>query len=173
MAKNFFKGLITKEFKQLHADAITEVVEGCAVPCQLIYGQTLFTNCPNCIYDPVGNKSSNRYLSGGPQPFNGVCPVCFGQGKIPDEQTTDICLCVIYDYKSWYPTPVEVNSPLGYIQTLSKLETMDDLKEAKEVIANTNLNSYVRSRFERYGEPQPCGFGQATIIVTMWKRIEN
>jgi hypothetical protein len=173
MAKNFFNGLITTQFKQLHADAITELVTGCAVPCQLIYGNTLFTDCVNCIYDPIGNKSSNRYLTGGPSPFTGVCPVCFGQGKIPSEHTESISLSVIYDYKSWLPTPVEVNSPKGFIQTLSVLATMDEIKEAKEIIANTDLNSYVKSRFERYGEPQPCGLGQATIIATMWKRIEN
>lgn len=173
MAKNLFDGLITTQFKQLHADAITELVTGAAVPCQLIYGQTLFTDCPNCIYDPIGNKSSGRYQTGGPTQFTGVCPVCFGVGKFADEQTTDINLSVIYDYKHWLQVPVEINSPKGYIQTLSVLATMDEIKEAKELIANTDLNSYVRSRFERYGEPQPCGFGQATIIVTMWKRIEN
>lgn len=168
-----FTGLITDEFKQLHADMITELVTSCTVECQLIYGQTLFEDCPNCLYDPIGNKSSNRYQTGGPAPFTGICPICFGQGKIPNEQTTDIDLVIIYDYKSWVPTGIKYESPFGYVQSLSLLNTMNDIKRAKEILVDTSLDSSVRQRFERAGEPQPCGFGAATIIATMWKRIEN
>ena len=170
---NMFDGLITDSIKQLHADAMTELVTATAIECSLIFGQTLFTDCPNCIFDPVANKSSNRYQTGGLYPFQGICPLCHGVGKFPDEQTATVNLCLIYNYKDWMPIVAPVNSPEGYIQTLSLLNTLDNLKQAKEMIADTSLVSSVRQRFERYGEPQPCGFGQATIIATMWKRIEN
>lgn len=173
MAKNFFSGLINSDLKQLHADAMTELVTGVAIECELIFGQTLFSDCPNCIFDPIGNKSSNRYQSGGPTPFQGICPVCHGAGKFSDEQTEPINLAIIYDYKDWLSLSIQVNSPEGFVQTLSLLSTLDKLKQAKEIIVDTSLEASVRQRFERYGEPQPCGFGQATIVVTMWKRIEN
>ena len=173
MTFNPFSGIINSDFKNLHANAITELVTGCAVPCTLVYGQTLFTDCPNCLLNVVGNKSSNRYQAGGPTPFVGICPVCNGAGKIPTEQTASIDLAIIYDYREWINIGIEIGSPLGYVQSLSLLKTLDDLKEAKELIVDTNISKYVNQRFERVGEPQPCGFGQATIVVTMWKRIES
>ena len=173
MAKDFFSGLINTQFKQLHAQAISELVTGTSIECELIFGQTLFADCPNCIFDPVGNKSSNIYQAGGPTPFHGICPTCNGVGKFPDEQTETIDLALIYNYKDWLPLSIQINSPEGYVQTLSLLNTLDKLKQAKEIIVDTSLEASVRQRFERYGEPQPCGFGQATIIVTMWSRIEN
>lgn len=171
-----FTGLITDEFKQLHIDAITEVIRGCSVPCQLIFGATKFTDCPNCIFDVGAGKSSNRYQANGPIPFNsGLCPYCNGIGKIADEQTESISLCPIYDYKSWIPDiNSNVQSPYGFVQTLSAYNTTySKLLQAKEILINTDQNSKVRSRFERYGEPQPCGLGSSAFVSTMWKRIES
>jgi len=170
-----FDNLISSAFKQIHIDAMTEVMRGCAVPCQLIFGSTKFVDCANCIFDPIGNKSSNRYQSGGPVAFTvGVCPMCYGVGKIPDQKTENINLCPIYDYKGWIPNITSaVDSPFGYVQTLSVFSTYDSLVQAKEVLINTDTNSEVKARFERNGEPQPCGIGSSSFLATMWKRIEN
>ena len=170
-----FDGLISSEFKQLHIDMITEVLRGCNVPCQLIYGNTLFTDCPNCIYDSLSGRSSGRYEAGGPIPFySGTCPYCNGIGRIPTESTDTINLCPIYDYRSWVPTiNSNVNSPYGYVQTLSLFSTYSTLQRAKEIIINTDITSTVKARFERNGEPQSCGMGSSSFIATMWKRIEN
>lgn len=170
-----FTGLISDEFKQFHIDMIAEVLRGCNVPCQLIYGNTQFTDCPNCIFDSVSGRSSGRYQTSGPIPFtSGTCPYCNGIGKIPTESTDTINLCPIYDYKSWIPTiNSNVVSPNGYVQTLSVFSTYSTLQRAKEIIINTDTTSIVRARFERNGDPQPCGMGSSSFIATMWKRIEH
>jgi hypothetical protein len=31
----------------------------CTVPCTLEYGITKYDDCDNCVYDPIGRKSSN------------------------------------------------------------------------------------------------------------------
>ena len=158
--KQITKKYDTKYVYNLHIDGIHKYV-----------ASNYWTN--NCLLNVVGNKSSNRYQAGGPTPFVGICPVCNGAGKIPTEQTASIDLAIIYDYREWINIGIEIGSPLGYVQSLSLLKTLDDLKEAKELIVDTNISKYVNQRFERVGEPQPCGFGQATIVVTMWKRIES
>lgn len=170
-----FTGLISAEFKQLHIDMITEVIRGSSVICSLVRGNTKFTDCPNCVYDSVNQRSSNRYQSGGPIAFTfGVCPYCHGIGKVPSEQISTISLAPIYDYKHWVPgLAANVQSPYGFVQTLSLFNTYDDLKEAKEIIIDTSINSQVKARFERYQEPQPCGLGSSSFIMTLWKRIEN
>lgn len=167
-----FTGLITSEMKQMHADAITEVVRACAVACTLYYGETKWTDCPNCIFSPILNASSGQYEPGGPVYFTGICPWCKGAGRIFEERTLDIQLAPVYDFKQWIPIGVEVGTPNSAVQTLSLLSTFDELTRAKEVVIDTSLPS-TEQRFERQGEPQPCGFGQSTIIVTMWERIKN
>lgn len=169
-----FTGLISPEFKQLHIDMITELIRGNSVPCLLYFGITRYNDCPNCQFNPIGNISSNRYETGGPSPFTtGVCPMCSGAGKIPDEQTESINLCPIYDYKSWIPTSVNVQSPDGFVQIISVFSTYENLSNAKEIIINTDITTNVRSRFEKHSEPEPCGLGTSSFISTIWKRIEN
>ena len=170
-----FTGLISDEFKQLHVDMITEVIRGCSVECTLIYGDTKFTDCPNCIYSPLTGASSNQYETGGPIPFTfGKCPYCNGKGKLATESTVDINLALIFDFKSWLPglsTPIQ--SPEGFVQSLSLFDTFEDLKNAKELVVKDGIEEYVRFRFERHGEPEPCGLGSHSFVTTMWKRIEN
>lgn len=172
---SLFTGLISTTFKQHHIDMITEVIRGSSVTCQLIFGITLYADCPNCEYDPIGNKSSNRYESGGPSPFTvGSCPVCMGVGKIPNEETEEISLAPIYDYKEWIPEiSSNVRSPYGFVQTLSLLETYPSLQRAKEVIIDTCITSTARQRFERYQEPQVGGLGSSAFVMVLWKRIES
>jgi len=169
---SLFDNIITDEFKQIHADQITEVVRACSRPCRLIYGQTKFDDCPNCIYDPIGRKSSNRYQAGGPMPFGiGICPMCHGIGRIPDETTVDINLCPIWDHRSWIPQIAQqVHTPLGFVMTMSLVNTYDELKEAKEVVIDTDVEQYSRNLYVRHSEPEICGFGRADFIFVLWKR---
>ncbi len=176
---NPFTGIITSDMKLLFTNAIDAMLEStaCTVPCRLIYGNTKFTDCSNCIISPVGGRSSNRYQSGGPAPFSfGQCPVCFGLGKIPDEQTEVVNLSVIWDYRDWISfagVDAKTLSKEGFVQTISSLsDTLVNIKRAKSLIIDTDIEKYVHHRFDRHGEPNPIGLGADTYIVTMWKSIE-
>lgn len=170
-----FTNLLDNNFKQLYIDMITEVVRACSVTCTVTFGITLWTDCSNCTFDAIGNKSANRYQTGGPAPFTvGQCPMCAGAGKIPDEQTASISLAPVYDYKSWIPgLASNVQSPNGFVQTISVFSTYDTLRQAKEVIMDTAIDSSTRARFEKHREPEPCGMGASSFVLTMWKRVEN
>lgn len=170
-----FKNIITDKFKNYHTEAITEVIRGLGTDCETVVGGTKFINCPNCIFDPSTGKSTNKYKVGGPTPFDfGRCPHCAGQGKILVEQKESVHLLVVYNYKDWIQSiNTNVDSPEGYVQTLSLFDTYEQLLQAKEIIINTEILTSIVSKFERHGEPQPCGLGNADFIATMWKRIEN
>lgn len=172
---NYFDGIITDQFKEMHQQAISEVIRGCQRPCRLIYRGSKFEDCPNCVYDPIGRKSSNRYESGGPMPFGvGICPMCQGTGKIESLITTDIDLCPIWDHRSWIPQLSKVvNTPEGYVMTMSAITTYDELKEAAEVIIDTDAENYSRNKYVRHSEPEICGFGRADFVFVLWKRIEG
>lgn len=172
---SYFDSLITAEFKQLHYDMISATVDSFSVSCQIIMGDTKFTECTNCYYNSQTGKSSGKYKSGGPIPFDfGLCPYCRGAGKIADEQTEIISLAPIYDYKHWVPgLSPNLQSPNGFVQTVSKFETFNTLKKAKELIIDTAVNTTVKNRFQRYSEPTTYGFGSSQFIITIWKRLEN
>ena len=99
MATNPFSGIITNDFKNLFSNAIKALLEDAAltVPCTLYFGVTKYEDCSNCVYDPIGRKSSNKFQTGGPVPFRngGVCPVCSGNGKKPVTSTENLNLAVI------------------------------------------------------------------------------
>jgi len=180
---SLFDGIITSDFKALHKDAIDALLEDTAltVPCRLYYGDTKWTDCPNCVFDAIGGKSSNRYTPGGPVPFpNGqICPYCHGKGRTPDEQTEELYMMVIWDMKAWFRlgalgalvASATANTEDSFAQTMSIwADTYDKLKRAKEVILDTDVETSVELRFVRMGEPQPCGFNDSNYAVTMWKR---
>ena len=174
MAHNPFSGIITSSMKATFKNAISAFLDDAAltVPCTLIYGGK-FSTCANCIYDPIGRKSANRYLSGGPIPFNNgqICPLCHGVGKLMTETTESMYLMPIWDYKQWINFDINLQSPEGLVQTFSKYVTLPKIKRAQEIIIDTGLQPSVRHRFKRDGEPNPAGLADSEFIVTMWKRM--
>lgn len=64
--------------------------------------------CPNCIFDPVNQRSTNVYSPTnpypssipGPTPFTGgICPVCAGVGQYTTE-TSKVVQCLVRELKS-------------------------------------------------------------------------
>ena len=176
MAKNYFAGIIKSGHKSLFNDTIGALLEDAAltVPCTLYYGITKWESCNNCLYDPIGRKSSNRFQDGGPVPFpfGGVCPACNGDGKRPVISTETISLGVIFDYKEFLSINSPVNSPDGLIQTVGRKEVTHRLKRAKEIQVSTDISGYADHRFQRIEEPQPIGFGNSEFVVCTWRRVK-
>ena len=176
---NPFTGIISSAFKNHFYNAIDALLENtaCTVPCQIVNGDTKFTDCPNCEYSPALGRSSNKYTTGGPIPFSfGICPYCKGVGRIPEESTETIYLALIWDYRDWINwTGVDARtlSEQGYVQSISILaDTYTKIKSAKSIIMNTSLENYKHHKFARFGEPNPIGLGDDRYIMTMWKAIE-
>jgi hypothetical protein len=174
---NPFSGIITPEFKAIFKNAIDALLEDTAltVPCRLVLGDTRFTDCPNCVYDAVNRRSSNKYTPGGPIPFRtGICPYCHGNGRIEtDPPTITIYSCVVWEPKQWIGWTQGVNGPVApgdLVQTLNKKTDLTNIKRAKEIIIDTDIEQYVHNRFVRDGEPNMCGLGDNEFVWTMWAR---
>ena len=169
-----FVGLITSDMKTLFTNAINALLEddSCTLICRFIYEGTKFEDCINCLLGPSG-RSANIYQDGGPIPFRSgqTCPLCGGVGKIISDSTETINMMVIWNYKEWVPMNASINVPEGSIQTLSKLATLDEIKRVNEIIVDTDIESYVKHRFQREGEPNPCGFGASSYVATIWKPV--
>ena len=182
---NPFSGIITPGMKDLWRQAIEALLEEdgcCAAPCDLIYQGTKFTDCSNCIYDPVGNKSANRYQAGGPNPFpsGSICPVCMGKGKLMEQSTTEnVWMAIFWNYKDWKElglnTPNNradsLNWSEGKVMTLSPISYYPQLMRCTYAIMDVSSEGYVERKFQRLGEPNPCGLGTSDFITTMWEKI--
>lgn len=170
---NPFSGIISADLKLLFTNAIDALLENDALtrPCKFIYSGSKATKCQNCQFNSITGKSNNIYVTGGPIPFyHGVCPFCNGDGLTRLETTVTHNLAILWDYRKWIPIAEPIKSPDGRIQTICTISLLDEIKKAKELIVDSDIEQYVRHRFIRDSEPNPAGFGASDYIITMWRR---
>jgi len=172
---NMFDGLINDNFKNLFNNAIDSLlVKGAlTVPCTLRYfGNKTPTLCSNCIIDPVSKMSSNKYNGSGPKRFsdNSICPICHGAGMTTVDSQEILYLAVIFDSKyflNWSSKTIKI--PDGLVQTICLASYLPKLKNANEIIFDTDIGSYGTYVYEKAGDPTPIGFGSNRYITAMWK----
>tara|TARA_R110000824_G_scaffold130213_6_gene291986 strand:- start:595 stop:1122 length:528 start_codon:yes stop_codon:yes gene_type:complete len=169
-----FSGIIDSSFKSIFNDAISAILEDDAltIACTLEYGITKYESCVNCLYDPIGQKSSNRFQNGGPVPFpfGGICPLCNGNGKRPITSSENVKLAVIFEPKQFLEISTPVNTADGYIQTLAKKAMTARLQRAKEIIVATDVSGFFSHRYQRMSEPLPIGLGNNEFVLCTWRR---
>lgn len=169
---NPFAGIITSDFKDLYINMIDSLLEDDAltIPCRFSYLGTKSTLCTNCVFSPMSGRSTNKFLTGGPSPFSfGACPLCHGVGRIPDLQTETINLCVLWNQKDWIGD-VPVNSSDGMIQTISKIDTLDNIRRVTEILVDTNIEQYEKFVFALSGDSILSGLGASSYIFAFWER---
>lgn len=176
MSNNIFSNLLTNEFKSLYNQAIDAILadEGLTVKCVFKYagaGNTVF--CNNCINDQISGLSSNKYNGTGPSPFaeGTICPVCMGIGTTTTSKSSEIIsLACLFDSKYWLNwSSKSANIPDGMIQTICKIELLPKIRNAQEIIVDTDLSRYGNYTYERASDPEPAGLDNK-YIITMWKR---
>ena len=179
---NPFSGIINSTVKQLYINAIDSLLydDSCTRPCRIIYTGSKFVDCPNCAFDPIGRKSSNRFQSGGPMPFpqGSICPMCGGAGKRQDvSQTELIDLMVIWDSNAWVrlggggeTASRSAHTPNQLAQTISRVETWAKLNRANEIILDTEVEGYKQLKYTRVGDPELVGIGSSQYVIAMWER---
>lgn len=109
----------------------------------------------NCLPDPIGNKSSNIYVHGGPMEFSTgqICPMCRGAYYLAIEQSEDIYMTI-----NWEPSQFDKSFPAGHRYADGNIMTRgysSDLQKVcncsfMEIFANAGIARY---RFKLIGEP--------------------
>jgi len=173
---NPFDGLISNDFKQLYNNAIDSLLaeNSLTVKCKLKYSSSSFkTFCNNCVFDPIVKLSSNLYNGTGPTPFveNTICPICMGMGVSDSNSEEYVHLAVIFDSKYFlaYNNKV-VNVVDGTVQTICPITLMPKIRNANEIIIDSDIEKYGGYSYRRAGDPNPCGLGSNRYIFTMWTR---
>lgn len=175
---NPFSGIITPQLKQTFNNAILSLLQDGAltVPCTLIYENTKLTKCPNCVYDSITKKSSNRYEVGGPILFisGQICPYCNGLGSLSFKKEEAISLGIIKPvFFGASDLGIDgVNFVDGMIQSLCTIDLYAKIKNASSIIIDTNLLNIANSKFIRHKDPVPVGFGDNSFIITTWQGVQ-
>lgn len=175
---SIFTGIITAAHKQTFKDMINALLEQTAltVPCKLVFENTKLQDCPNCLYDSISGRSSNQYESGGPIPFlsGQICPYCAGVGSLSFSSDETVYLGIIKPafFGMSQLDPESVNFVDGKIQSLCGIEYYAKLKNVSYIIVDTNISDLTLSKFIRYRDPVPMGFGDNSFIVTTWQSVQ-
>ena len=171
MAKLF---TLSADVKKIAQDAIDDLIDQLGKDCLLQY-PPLPEQCNNCVYDPIGNKSSNHWTNGGPMPFpnNSICPLCNGAGLHFKEQTKAIKLLIANSPSEWFvKIPAGLQVPSGIIQTKGYITDLPDVLQSRKLIVQISLEPMVRFVYELYGEPIDQGnIVQNRYWVAIWNRI--
>lgn len=131
------------------------------------------TDCTNCVADPIGLKSSNIYINGGPVPFeNGqICPMCGGEYIIQQAVTVSIVMTLEYKYENFLDVLKKLvrikqnslqtrayTSDIALIQNCISMEIKPDLGIA-------------RYKYKLAGEPIIAGKFTDKFCYAIWERI--
>ncbi len=169
-----FASLLGPSFKGLFNSAIDGILDSNAlsVECKLYYDTTDAIYCNNCVFDPILNKSFNKYNSTGPLNFpeGSICPVCGGYGKILHDTTENIYMAMIFDSKYWMNWgPNFVNIPNLAAQSLSPISMMPKILNSSKLVI-VNVEQYDNGSYSKAGQPTPMGLGNHNYILTNWTR---
>jgi len=150
---NYFE--ITTDVKQQYADMISDMIAAMGKSVTIYY-PGIMESCVNCIYDPIGKKSSNRYRTGGVMPFAGglPCPICAGTGqraKIVTETTKFLCTWNLNGQfgNDKYINVGNVRLPNGYALIRGPMSFKPKVESCDYIVINA-VNQY---RFKLDSEP--------------------
>lgn len=163
---------ITDDIRNIASKAIDDLIDQLGKRCRLVYPPT-YTLCPNCIFDSIGNKSSNHYKHGGPVSFDsGICPMCNGVGREATFPTEIINLLCAWTPKEWFILPENLRIPDGDLQTKGYLADLPKIKRCVEMVMEVANEAYGHWRFKLAGDPiEPGNIVQGRYCVCLWKRI--
>lgn len=171
MAKIFS---LTDDIKQIAEFAIDDLIDQLGKTCRLIY-PPIASPCVNCLFDPIGNKSSNTWTNGGPIPFeNGsTCPMCDGSGLHFNSMTKDIKVLVANSPKDFFQKlPAHIQLPDGSIQTKGYMKDLPDVLQTRKMVFQLDIEGLIKYTYELLGEPIDQGnIVQGKYWVANWTRV--
>lgn len=150
---------ITDSIREIYYQSLLSLIEtmGRVVT---IYYPGIQEDCENCVYDPIGKKSSNRYRTGGPIPFatGFPCPVCNSEGKrqkIVTENGKFLCNWNLNDNfgNDYYINIGNVRLPKGFCLLRGKIEYLTKFRACDYFI----IQGFEGYRFKVASEPTDPG----------------
>jgi hypothetical protein len=167
--------------KSVITDALDDILAntadgGLGKTCLIVYpGRSV--PCNNCVWDPIGNKSANRPVSGAPVPFSsGPCPVCGGQGRRTDQATEEITLKCNWEMKRFaFPIPsIKLRAPYSLVEVKGYMVAVPKLLKMDYIVVNLPVAPYIRQKFRLASEPgDPSNIVQGRYFIALLERADG
>jgi hypothetical protein len=142
---------ITQKLKNIMESGSDDLIDQTGFSCKLYYPPRM-ESCVNCVVDPIGRKSSNKYLHGGPIPFpfGGICPLCNGAGFHATETYDTITM-------KCFENPTQFIKIAGITHPDAKLLTKGYVTDLPKVLKSDYMikggTEYVEFRYSKIGPP--------------------
>jgi len=169
---------IDDEVKAIIQDGLDDLITELGKTCTLVYPPSRYESCPNCLYDPMSEKSSNRYRAGGPIEFadGSICPYCNGRGRIATETTEDVeLLCELNPKKFTVPVPgllLGNRQPDALLQTKGFIKDWPKVEKCDYLLYQKTLAGLGPRRYKLAGEPNDVSnIIQDRYFVCLWERV--
>lgn len=171
MGKLFTLDSATKSTIQ---DALDDIIAEFGKDCRLVY-EGKWAACVNCLIDATSGKSTNRWRTGGPVPFQiGVCPQCKGTGRRAEEVSESVRFKVEWEPKNFeYPVEgLDLRVPHSVCQIKGYLSDLPKVNRCDHIIIQTPIEGIIQARFKLYGEPiSPGNIIQGRYFVAALKQL--
>ena len=139
------------------------------VNCRVYY-PAIKTICPNCDFNTLTQRSNNTYKSGGPIPFNGICPYCNGDGYTNEETSEVIKMRCYFNKKDWVKVNVPIEIKDGMVQTIGFMSDAPKCLRSSRVILNSDQERFLSNDYKLSGYPTPHGFKKDLYFVAFWEK---
>ena len=169
---------LTPALKAVITTALDDLIIELGKNCRLVYPPRMVA-CNNCVYDPVGNKSSNFWLSGGPLPFSSgsTCPFCDGAGRRAEEVTEDVVmLCAWEPRKFFYPVKHrDIRAPFSILQTKGYIQPdLAKVLRSEHLVFQTGIEGLLRKKFKLMGQPgDQSNIIQGRYFIATWEQVKQ
>lgn len=166
-------GIIDSDLVDLFNSGVDAMLNSALADLCTFYYEPTQTDCPNCIFDSIGKKSSGKFQSGGPRPFptGSRCPVCNGAGTINTQQTETTNMLVYWTPKEWrkIAPEIEVRDGETIIMTCGYIKDMPKAQRCQSLVVNV-VEANIKYNFELYREITPNGLTDNRYFYAFWKR---
>lgn len=131
------------------------------------------TPCPNCLFDPITNRSTGVYRDAGPEPFprGRKCPYCKGEGVVTSNETRCIKCLIKWAPKDAMNYGLTVTDPRAIVRTKCLLTNAPLIARARTAIIDYGISDVTRLKVKRLRGPVPVGLREDRYAITFWQLV--
>lgn len=158
--------------------ALDDIITEFGKDCRLVY-PAAWQPCVNCVYDPVGKKSANRWKTGGPLAFHSgtICPVCEGRGGYAATEAYEaIRLKIDWEARNFtHPAgkALKVRQKYSVCQTKGYMQDYAKVVKCDHLVVQVPIENIVQAKFYLVGMPiSPGNIIQDRYFEAFWELRE-
>jgi len=129
--------------------------------------------CSNCIFDPIRNRSTGIYKTGGPRPFtrSRQCPWCKGKGFEETQATRCIEALIKWNPRDSEKYGISLENYKSVVRIKTFSTEADDIVRARTAIVDYQEIGTTIARVRLIRNPIPVGLRQSRYCISFWELI--